>query len=384
MFWSVVKREIGKLSSRPIYLMGFIVVPVLLALFFVELLKPGLPLKIPSGIVDLDNSTISRQLVRNLNSSELINFTESYDSYNAAMDGVKNGDIYGFFVIPRNFERDAVNGTGPSLTFYSNLTFYVPGTLMFKGFKTMAVTTSGGIVKTDFVSKGIPSDLANLVIMPLVVNEHPLNNPWISYAYYLGPSFIIGSLGLMAVLMTVFSFTQEIKRGTSPQLYATAGYRTGTAILGKLFPQTVILFIVGLFCHSLMFHWFHYPLNGNEWNMILGLFLFIVAAQSFALIIVSALPNPRLALIVAALTGILTFSIAAFSYPIEQMYGAIAITSYILPVRYFFLIYVDQALNGLALYYSRYWFIGLLCFPLLAAIMSPLNRRWLRHPVYVP
>lgn len=384
MFRSVVAREIRILTSRPIYLVGLVVVPVLLAVFFVTLLGEGLPLKAPAGIVDLDNSPMSRQLVRNLDATELVSFHRRYGSFNEAMDGIQKGEIMGFFVIPDRFEREAVSGRGPTLTFYSNLTYYVPGSLVFKGFKTMAVTTSGKIVRTDLVGKGFSADLAEVALQPLVLDMHPVGNPWLNYAYYLGPSFIIGSIGLMAMLMTVFSLTQEIKRSTAPALYAAAGGKVWVAIVGKLFPQTVILFIVALFCHSLLFHWNHYPMNGNEWGMLLGLLLFVVACQSFGVFLCSVLPNPRLALSLASLTGILTFSIAAFSFPVEAMYGGIAIFSYILPVRYYFLIYIDQALNGVPLYFSRWWLVGLLCFPAVAAIAAPLCRRWMRHPVYVP
>ena len=381
---SVIKREIRILSSRPVYVMGLVVIPVALALFFIALLSPGLPLQVPAGIVDMDNTPMSREISRDLSATELVDFTRSYTSFNEAMDGVQRGEVMGFFIIPENFEREAVAGRGPALSFYSNLTYYVPGSLVFKGFKTMSVTTSGKIVRTGLTDKGISSELAGVALQPLALDIHPLGNPWISYAYYLGPSFIIGCIGLMAIIMTIFSLTQEIKRGTSPQLYAAAGNRLGVAILGKLLPQTAILFIVALFCHSLMFHWNHYPMYGSEWNMLLGLFLFVVACQSFGVIVVSVMPNPRLALSIGSLVSILTFSIAAFSFPVEAMYGAIGIFSYILPVRYYFLIYLDQALNGIPLYFSRFWYIGLLCFPVVAVLLSPLNRRWMRHPVYVP
>lgn len=381
---SVIKREIKLLSSRPVYLMGFVVIPVALALFFVALLSPGLPLQVPAGIVDMDNTPMSREISRNLSATELVDFTRSYNSFNEAMDGVQRGEVMGFFIIPENFEREAVAGRGPALSFYSNLTYYVPGSLVFKGFKTMSVTTSGKIVRAGLTDKGISSDLAGVALQPLALDMHPVGNPWVSYAYYLGPSFIIGCIGMMAIIMTIFSLTQEIKCGTSPGLYAAAGNRLGVAILGKLLPQTVILLVVALFCHSLMFHWNHYPMNGNEWNMILGLFLFVVACQSFGVIVVSVMPNPRLALSIGCLTSILTFSLAAFSFPVEAMYGGIGIFSYILPVRYYFLIYLDQALNGIPLYFSRFWYIGLLVFPVVAVLLSPLNRRWMRRPVYVP
>ena len=112
--------------------------------------------------------------------------------------------------------------------------------------------------------------------------------------------------------------------------------------------------------------------------------LMVVASQAMGVFIASMMPNPRLGLSIAALTGILTFSIAAFSYPVASMYGGLAIFSYILPVRYYFLIYINQALNGLPVYYSRYFFAALIAFPLVATTLLWRLKKACLKPVYVP
>ena len=63
---TVIRREIRRLCSRPIYLVGMVLVPVAMAFFFVGMLDPGLPLKVPAGVVDLDHSQMSRRLTRSL------------------------------------------------------------------------------------------------------------------------------------------------------------------------------------------------------------------------------------------------------------------------------------------------------------------------------
>lgn len=383
-FLNVVRRELRRLTARPIYLVGMVVVPVVMAFFFVGMLNPGLPLKVPAGVVDLDHSQMSRRLTRSLDAMELIDVVEAPMDYHAAMEAVQEGKILGFFMIPENFERDAVSGRGPQLTYYFNLSIYVPGSLIFKGFKTMGVTAAGGLVQTNLVSKGTPEALAGVVLQPLTVNSHPLNNPWLNYSYYLSPSFLYGVLELMIFIMTTFSITQEIKTGSSVEWLQTARDRTATALLGKLFPQTVIFTILGWGMNSLLYHWNHFPMNGDELWMAVGMLLFVVACQSFSVIVCAILPNPRLALSVCSLTGILAFSLAAFSFPVQAMYGAVAVFAYILPVRWYFLIYADIALDGWAVYYSRLYFVALLVFPMLATLLAPLMKRALRKPVYVP
>lgn len=379
-----IKREFKRLTSRTAYLFAMIIVPLGCTWFFISLMNEGLPLKVPTAIVDLDHSSLSRQVTRSLDSEELIDITSDYESYAAALSAVKRGDVYGFFLIPEGFERNAVSGRSPSLEYYSNLTYFVPGTLAFKGFKTMAVMSSAGMVKTRLVSIGATDDLTTALIQPVTFDTHPIGNPWTNYSIYLTPSFMLGVLALMVMLVTAFSITIEIKRSTSPQWLDSAGGSIIVAVTGKLLPQTLIFTIIGWGIEAILFKYFNFPLAGDLWVLIAAMPLYVIANQSFALFFCSLIPNPRLSLSVCALISILAFSFAGFSFPVTSMYGAISIFSYIVPVRWFFQLYINEALMGAPIYFSRMIFAALMLFPLVA--MLPLGRlkKACRHPVYVP
>ena len=100
-------------------------VPVGFALFFMDLMSEGLPLRAPVAVVDLDDSSLSRRVVRNLSSSELVDVAFRASSYAEALELVKSGKAYGFFIIPRDFMADAVGGRAAELSFYSDLTFFI-------------------------------------------------------------------------------------------------------------------------------------------------------------------------------------------------------------------------------------------------------------------
>lgn len=125
-------------------------------------------------------------------------------------------------------------------------------------------------------------------------------------------------------------------------------------------------------------------MHGSWWWITLSELMFVLASQGFALVIFSALPNLRLSLSVGALLGILSFSIAAFSFPVQSMYGAIAIFSYIVPTRYNYLIYIDQALNGIDIYYSRWWYVAYIIFMVAPLPFYRRLRNAMLRPVYVP
>lgn len=381
---TTMQREVRRLTSRRIYVWVMIIIPIGCAGFFLSLLSNGLPTKVPVAVVDLDNSALSRQTIRDLGASQLIHISCHLNSYHQALEAVREGEIYGFFIVPTDFEKNAVAAHSPTITYYCNMAYYIPGTLSFKGFKTIAVSTTGAMAKVQLVSSGMEQEATGALIQPLAIQDHPVGNPWTNYAIYLCNSFTPGIIALLVMLTTVFSICEEIKRGTSVDWLAQSGGSIVVSTLGKMLPHTVIFSIVGIATQSLIFGYSHFPMHCPAWVMIVAMVMLVVACQSLALLVSSVLPNLRLALSVVSLLGVLSFSITGFSFPIENMYGSIAIFSYIVPVRYYFLIYVDQALNGLPIYFSRWYFVALAVFPLLATSMLWRLKKACETPIYVP
>ncbi len=372
---------IKQLTSRPIYILGMIVVPMFVAFFFLDLMDEGLPLKAPTAIVDLDNSSASRNVTRNLSASELVSLDYRPVSYDEAMKLLKSGDIFGFFMIPRNFQADAAAGRETTITYYCNMAYFVPGTLSFKSFKQTAVTSSGGIAKVTLVSAGLSEDLVGTMLQPVTTQEHPIGNPWTNYSIYLSNSFVPCLLQLIIFQFTAFSILQEIKRGTSVQWMNDAGGSILVACAGKLIPQFVIFSVVGLAIQSMLYGYWGFPVNGSMWGMIVAMLLLVASSQAFALLVSSLIPNLRFALSILSLLGIL---LAGFSFPVENMYPMVGVFAYIIPVRYYFLIYINTALNGYELYYVRWEYIAMLLFLLTPFTMLWKLKRSSLHPVYIP
>ena len=379
-----IRDGFHNLTSRRVYLTLLIAVPLLFTLFFINLMDEGVAVKVPSSVVDLDNSSLSRDVIRNLGSSELVDIVAKDESYHKAMEKVRSGKTYGFFMIPENFQRDAISGRTPTITYYCNLTYFVPGTMMFKGFKTTAVTTAGGLVQTNLVSRGLTENFAMATIQPVVVQQQSPGNPWMNYNYYLTDSFVPGIICLVVAWVPAYSICDEIKRRNSRRWLERSGNSVVIALAGKLIPQGIVGVAVGLACQGIMYGFNHFPMNCSVWHMIWAMVLMVFASQAFAVTVCCLITNLRLAVSICSLTGILAFSLAAFSFPVDAMYPPIGIFSYILPVRYYFLIYIDQALNGIPLYYSRYYYIALIIF-----LLVPLGLLWrlkkrLEAEVYIP
>lgn len=384
-FFAIFMRSLRQLSARPLYWYAMFALPLLLGLFLTSVMQDGLPEDTPTAIVDEDHTSLSRQVTQTLDGMQLVKITQACDSYSSAMRKIRSGEIYGFFVIPENYEADLLAGRSPVISFYTNMTYFVPGTLAYKNFKTTAVYTKAGVVMQVIqTGTGASAEQITPMLNPINIEAHPLGNPWLNYSYYLTNSFLPGVLQLMIMLMTAYTLGEEIKRRTSPRLMDMAQGSVLKAVTAKLLPQTIIWCAIALLMGAWLFGYNGYPMNGSLLWLTVSTLLLVPASQGLALFIFCALPTLRMSLSVCALLGILTFSIAAFSFPLESMYGAIGIFSWIVPVRYYFMIYIDQALNGIDLWYSRWHFIAYIAFifaPL--PLLWRLKKAWLK-PVYLP
>ncbi len=382
--WAIMLRSLIQITRRPIYWVGFFILPFFMFLFISSMMSKGLPTKIPASIVDKDGSSLSREITQTLGGMQMVDLKYPVNSYTEARHLMQEGKIYGFFLIPENFQADLLAGRGPEITFYTNMTYFVPGTMLFKSFKSTAVYSKAGVAMNIVQATGADAEALAPLMQPINIQGRGIGNPQMNYGIYLGNSFIPCALQLMILLITCFSIGQEMKYGTSRRLMRMADGSIYKAIFAKLLPQTVIWWVVVLFMTAWLYRYNHYPMNGSWGWFILSELMFVLACQGFALFVISVLPNLRLSLSICALLGILSFSIAAFSFPVESMYGGLAIFSYIIPIRYNFLIYIDQALNGIPIYYSRFWYIAYIIFMVLPFTMMWRLKKEMYNPVYVP
>ena len=373
-----------QLCTRKIFIFAMIVVPVMMCVFFITLLHEGLPVRVPTAVVDLDHSQMSRSLIRNLKAQQLVDVTTEVECYDKAMEAMRRTDVYGFYVIPANFQRDALAGQTPTLNYYSNMAYFIPGTFSYKGYKSVAVVTAAALVKDAAGSKGVSERTVNALVQPVAIDVNAINNPWPNYSLYMTPSFVAGTLELMIVLITIMTITYEVKLNTAHRWLQTAGGSMVTALTGKLLPQTLIWLIVAWCCQALMYSWGGFVLHCPLWQAMFIMALFVVACQGIGVFIAGLVPNPRFALSVGALVMMLGFSVTGISFPVEKMYGAIGIFSYIYPMRWFFLAHVSQALNGLPLYYSRVAIAVMALMPFLGFLVLPRLKKAMQRCIYVP
>ena len=118
-------------------------------------------------------------------------------------------------------------------------------------------------------------------------------------------------------------------------------------------------------------------------NLFAGLLL-VLASQAFGVFLFGLFTTVRLALSTASLWGVISFSISGMSFPVMAMNPVLQALANLFPLRHYFLIYVDLALNGYPLIYAWHSVVALMLFMLLPFFILKRLRTVLLHYVYIP
>lgn len=384
MLFNVARRECKRMTSRPLYLFCMVIAPLFTYILFTTLMWDGLPVNIPVGVVDEDGTSTTRMVVRNLDAFQQTEVTAHYTDFTSARMAVQRGEIYGFFYIPKGTTDEAIGGKQPKVSFYTNYSYLIAGSLIFRDMKTMSELAAGAVARETLYAKGFTEDQAMAILQPIVIDTHALNNPWLNYSVYLSNTLIPGVLMLLIFAITAYSIAVEIKENTARELLSMSGDSIYVALTGKLLPQTIIFFIMAAFYNVYLYYFLHFPCNSGIAPMLFASFLLVVASQATGVFMVGVFPSVRLSLSFASLWGVLSFSISGFSFPVMAMHPMLQALSNLFPLRHYFLIYVDQALNGYPMSYSWGAYLSLFAFVLLPFLVLRRLRNALDTFAYIP
>ncbi len=341
----VARRELRIIRNRPLYLLGSVGVITFCALFYLTLMKDGLPHDIPIGVVDQDESTTSRNFYQQLDATQLGKVVH-YDTYESARADLMSGKILAMCVLPKGMNDDIQASRQPKITMYTNGLYLVGGALAWKQLLYMVNLTNGAVQREALRMRGYDEQQIMDLIQPVNVDFHQIGNTTTNYGYYLSNIMLPGVVEMIVIIVLIYSLGTELKYGTSRHLLRTAGDSITSALLGKLLVWTSIFSAIGFILIVLLYHWLHFPIAGSIWNMFLDMFLMILASESIGIFIVEMLPVPRLALSIGALYSTLGFSLAGFTLPIEAMPPYIQGLAAAFPLRHYFNFFVQEVFFG--------------------------------------
>ena len=381
---AIFVRECKRLVSRPVYLICIIGVPLFCAFFFTTLMWQGVPNDLPVAVVDLDKSKSSRNLIRTLESMSFVDVDYKLNSYHEAREAMQRNEIYAFLMIPEGFQEKASSGKQPELSYFTNDAYFVAGGFTYKALKMTAALANGSVIRQTMIAKGVPQREMDAKLQPVILDTNPIGNPWVNYSVFLNNIMLPVMIELMILLMTVFTIGVEIKAGTSRRLLIEGNRSLLRVLLGKLLPQTILFTLVGWGINIYLFGFLHFPHANGALPVMLAMFMMVVSTQALGVFFIGCFPVLRLGLSSASLFGIVGFSLTGFSFPVMAMYKPFQVLANFYPVRHYFSIYTQQALNGSPIWYSLYQYLTFVLYLVLPLLIAGRLRKALYDQKYKP
>lgn len=381
---NIAKREVLRIAVRPLYLFCMIIAPVFCYLFFTTLMANGLPTDLPAGVVDLDNTSTTRNIIRNLDAFQQTHIVAHYPSVMEARKAIQRGEIYSFYYIPEGTTEATLASRQPKVSFYVNYSYLIAGSLLYKDQRTISELAAGAVGRATLYAKGATEDQAMAFLQPIVIDTHALNNPWLNYSVYLCNTLFPGILMLLIFLTTIYTLGEEVKNGTGRELMRLADNSITKVLIGKLLPHTLVFFVIAVFYNVYLYGYLHYPCHSGIFPMLLAGLLLVLSSQAFGVFLFGLFRSFRLALSAASLWGVISFSISGFTFPVMAMHPTLQALCVLFPLRHYYLLYVNFALNGYPLIYAWQAVAALLVFLLLPFLILKKLRTILLQYVYVP
>ena len=382
--WTIAKRECKILIKNPIYGFCMLVFPLLSLLFFTSLMDEGLPEDMPVGVVDLDNTSTSRSIIRRLDGFQSSQVVARYASVAEARHAIQENEIYAFLYIPKGTTDQLISARRPKISYYYNLASIMSGALLMKDLKTISTLGSAAVGQATMRAKGFTPGQIQAFLQPIRIDLHQIGNPWTNYNAYLTTVFVPGVMMLFMFLVSAYSLGMELKFGRGKELLAKADNNIVVAILGKFLPQILTFLVLIFFYEFYIYHVLHFPHVGGWWMIILLALLQVFASVGFGIFAFGLMPSLRMSMSVCSQWAVLSFSLAGSAFPVMGMDAPIQALTWLFPLRHYYMLYQITVFNGYPLIDAWFHLVALVGFTLLPWFVVHKIKNAMLTYVYIP
>ena len=382
--WRIAQREMKILIKNPIYLCCMVIFPLLTMFFFTSLLDEGVPQEMPVGVVDLDNSTTSRALVRRLDGFQTSRVVAHYTSVAEARHAMQENEIYGFLYIPKGTSEKLLASRRPKVSYYFSNVSIAAGSMVMKDMKTITTLGSAGVGQAVMRARGFTPKQIQTLLQPIRIDLHQVANPWSNYNMYLSTVFVPGVMMLFMFLITAYSLGMELKFNRGKEWLVKANGNIVVAILGKYLPQAVVFLALIFFYEFYIYNVLHFTHAGSLWTIVLLAVLQVFGSIGFGVFIFGLLPSLRMSMSICSLWGVLSFSLAGSAFPVMGMDSPIQALTWLFPLRHYYMLYQITVFNGYPLIDAWFHFVALVAFTLLPWFVIRKIKNAMLTYVYIP
>ena len=312
----LVWKEFRQLRRDPMFLRIALAMPIVQLVMFGYVVASDVT-HVPTAIVDLDRTPVSRTLDASFAASDYFTIVTRPDSEDALRPLLDRNEVAVAIVIPVGtqaaLERGEVASIGIVVDGSDSQTASV-GT-------AYAVRLIGGF-------NGMPIDGPGVDASVRVVFNQSLRTVNTMIPGLIASIMMISVLAIMSQAVV-----KERERGTLEQLFVTPISR-GEYLVGKVVPYTILSSVQAVVVAVLGALWFQVPFEGSVWVVLVGLALFMLTNVGMGLLVSLVSKTRQQALQTLMFVMLPTMILSGFIFPIESMPAALQPWTNLIPMTH--------------------------------------------------
>ncbi|MGP9556487.1 ABC transporter permease [Psychrobacter sp. AOP7-A1-24] len=321
-FWASFIQTFKDVFGDKGVLLMLIIAPIIYGFFYPWPYSSEVVDHVPVGIIDHDNSNLSRTLVRYTSASPYLD-TELFINEQAAKEAIWSDQIAGYMVIPTGLEEQVQSGEQAHVSVLGNGGYFILNKNVQLGFSQAVGTVSAGIKVKKSIAQGAyaPTAAQNTQAVPLRIM--PLYNQTEGYGAYVVPAvsvIILQQTLLMATAMLIGTWYEQRRHSTSIRGW-----------LGRIGALSSLSFIIGCFYYGWAFELHHYPRGQNMLGTLLFLALFCPTVATLGCVLGLWFRQRERSMQILIFISLPIFFLSGYPWPADQLPQILQVIRWLVP-----------------------------------------------------
>ncbi|MDO6707021.1 ABC transporter permease [Photobacterium sp. 1_MG-2023] len=376
MWLTAIKRECSIIRQEPWLKAMLFFLPAALFVLMWWIFSYGIARDLPVGVVDLDQSRLSRGLVRYYDASPTLSVARQLNSVEEGSALLRHGEIYALAIIPESMEAETFRGQSPTVTVFYNTQFILIAKLVNSAFVSAQTTYTAGIDALKHMASGTAVPIQALgQALPIRNQITPLFNSNAHYGQFLVSAAIPAMWQIFMIATTVLALAAEQRR---QGLHVWLNQQPVQQLCAKLAVYGVLYLIQGILFLWGLYGLLGWPMHGSWGILLLAQILMVFACLSMGtMLFFLTLDATRTMSLVAGFTAP-AFAFMGITFPATDMPVLAAVWRALLPVTHYIEIQVQQVDYGNHLQQAMPQMFALMCFVVAFALGILRMQSWRR------
>jgi putative transport-related membrane protein len=312
---------------------SFVIVAVLVSFLYTYLYSEETLQELPIGVVDEDNTSQSRQLLRMIDANSGVAIYSSYLNLSEAKKAFQQEQIRGIIAIPSSFSRDLQRGEQPSISVYADASYMLYYKQILTAAKVSATYLNAGVEMKRTSAQGkLPSQVRDEA-MPVNAKVVSLYNPSSGYATFLIPVVLI-IIFQTTILTAVGILGGTMREGNKlRKIYPNSNSFWGALpiVMGKATTYLALSMAILLIILGIVMPLFGIPVRSSILSTMVFMVPFVLSIVFMGLCLLGFLHRREDAIMLIMYTSLPSVMLTGFSWPTVAMPEWLHAFSYIVP-----------------------------------------------------